>query len=111
MRISDWSSDVCSSDLVVVGWGWDRGPPLQLAVLEIQVLPPVDRRLTGHEDQHVARLLPAEPAVTQSGQAHALVRRHQWPGDLSDAVSAIATQLRRLPPLRPFPLTDPTRVG
>src|SRR3546814_12455757 len=85
MRISDWSSDVCSSDLVVVGWGWDRGPPLQLAVLEIEVLPPVDRRLAGHEYQHVSGLPAAEPAITHPRQTHALVSRHQRPGDLGDA--------------------------
>src|SRR3546814_2692822 len=71
MRISDWSSDVCSSDLV---------------------LPPVDRRLAGHEYQHVSGLPAAEPAITHPRQTHALVSRHQRPGDFGDAVGDIAAQ-------------------
>ena len=50
-------------------------------IKEVQDLPPVNGRLSGGEDQHIARLDDAALAVFfRAGQPHALVRREQRPG-------------------------------
>src|SRR3546814_9128471 len=70
MRISDWSSDVCSSDLVVaarVGAGADRGRTQAPA-------PAADRR---YRDRHRHQRRPA-----------------LWQGDGEDAVDAIEDEVR-----------------
>src|SRR3546814_6554236 len=49
MRISDWSSDVCSSDLVVVGLGRELAAEGGLRIgLEDR---PVQRAVVGHDDR------------------------------------------------------------
>src|SRR3546814_3446120 len=65
MRISDWSSDVCSSDLTCVG------DPLERHALLRQ----------GHPERHANRSAPTHAlqyALAHSDQAHAVVNT-AWP--------------------------------
>src|SRR3546814_10297312 len=81
MRISDWSSDVCSSELLGIGAG-------QIAVLELELAMPgngVDRDAAldgtdlGRAERHI------EGGVEGAGRAHVV-------GQLAD----VADQLRRV---------------
>src|SRR3546814_8373317 len=44
MRISDWSSDVCSSDLSVIAGSLRRYPPRPLLIAAILTTPPAARQ-------------------------------------------------------------------
>src|SRR3546814_8760186 len=53
MRISDWSSDVCSSDLCVSEWGHDFRPDYRLLRPLLDAFPSVPRlALTATADKH-----------------------------------------------------------
>src|SRR3546814_4149860 len=79
MRISDWSSDVCSSDLVeVVGQ--------EVRVLEVGDVPEIDRDA---EDQQGPRKRAAARGVAGDQAAHDVVERH---------AAHDQQQVRRIPP-------------
>src|SRR3546814_1400220 len=51
MRISDWSSDVCSSDLLAPGFEQlvaEKAHPAEIVTIQPMVLPPSGQRGTGH---------------------------------------------------------------
>src|SRR3546814_9413283 len=61
MRISDWSSDVCSSDLMVTRWGMsDKLGPLQYSEGEEEVFLGYSRSQNMHMSNETARAIDTE---------------------------------------------------
>src|SRR3546814_7830446 len=99
MRISDWSSDVCSSDLVPCGTAWPHAPPpnasnVQRALPQMTALHP-DTMNTSLQTvappapdaslrmlKHGTRLLEPDVYVARVGARQAVFkdyRRYKWP--------------------------------
>src|SRR3546814_10744377 len=109
MRISDWSSDVCSSDLAAPDGREDAGPPGRHPAhagersVHVQVLaqaePPVPERLRGHglpADQEGGEPLrsPLRSAVVDPARGAALVGSA---GEHADRPGARSAQAEPLP--------------
>src|SRR3546814_11406189 len=97
MRISDWSSDVCSSDLVA------------LAARQVEHLAEVDFQEILRDGKRAPEIEPPMPAVGEESPAQAAV------GDVVDAAE-IAKHLRRghavvAPAARVLAVEGPVQIG
>src|SRR3546814_20123656 len=94
MRISDWSSDVCSSDLPILHLGPSFPPPLDLAaLLLVQLARPFPQPLrakAARRRQQVGMVIALVALATRCMDRH--VHRHPLP-------------------LADFPRTEERRVG
>src|SRR3546814_12533335 len=110
MRISDWSSDVCSSDLIPVP---GRGHWAKLKADKASPrfpLPP--RGLGATETIHIGRTLPTEREAEQQ----ALVENEippppEFTEPLSALLMRVAKLVGRVPPTKRLTSTEAQRVG
>src|SRR3546814_20656508 len=76
MRISDWSSDVCSSDLGAVVRGENDQRVVEFARLPQPVDEPTDLGI--HCDEHREELVPARRGALALGGSELFGARHPW---------------------------------
>src|SRR3546814_12306382 len=91
MRISDWSSDVCSSDLIGLAAGTQQGVEAVLTYLLVYVVTTIGAFL------FVMQLRDADGAMVESIPAYAGLSKRQ-PG-LAAAMAVFLFSLAAIPPL------------
>src|SRR3546814_17619054 len=87
MRISDWSSDVCSSDLL---------PPTDELVL-VSGLPPIRaRKLRYYEDRNFTTRVAAPPVLAEDGyRDRPAPRAYDWTGHVRGTDTRLAPVIDR----------------
>src|SRR3546814_13969512 len=110
MRISDWSSDVCSSDLLIVDEAQDLNPVL-IGIVEKSGLPAV---IVGDNWQSIYGFRGAEDAMSYfDGDVYSLSQSFRFGPKIAQVANQILRQSLDQPeiPLLGFERSEERRVG